>query len=347
MPQSLDPSKNHLLIIRFSSLGDIVQGASVPRAFKQTFPESKVDWLVRSDFQNLLTSHPALDRVISFDRKQGFLGLLRFAWSLGQTPYTHIYDAHSNVRSFFVSAILRIRRPQARFVRRSKERINRWLLFRFRIHRLPTPFRGAESFHRPLSKWGIQPAVPSGQQFFPSGNLSESVKSRLALLQRPVVALAPSAAWEMKRWPISHWKKLIELSPMSSFVLLGGPEDHFLEEIAAAAPERTLNLAGKTGFDESASLLKLVDACVANDTGMLHIADQMEVPAIALIGPTAFGYPSHSTSQIAEITLSCKPCSKDGRGRCINSLYQRCLVELTPEKISKMLQTMLLKGAKA
>lgn len=271
------------------------------------------------------------------------MGLIKLAWRLGARDYSHIYDAHNNLRSKIVMGILRSRhllrrlRGQAgfRFLRRPKSRLRRFLYFRFRLPVLPSPFRGAESFHRPLKSWGISESVPSGPQFFIEAELPEGVRTRLQNESKPVIVLAASAAWQMKRWPTQHWIQLIQEMNHAFFVLLGGPEDKFLSQLEQAAPERTLNLAGKLSLSQSASLLKRAELVIANDTGLLHVADQMSRPTIALIGPTAFGYPSHPTSQTLEIDLYCKPCSKDGRGKCINSLYQRCMVEISPERVKK------------
>jgi ADP-heptose:LPS heptosyltransferase len=163
--------------------------------------------------------------------------------------------------------------------------------------------------------------------------LPSDVTAALKSIPRPWIVLAPSAAWPMKRWPIEHWQSLVATLNDASFLLLGGPEDTFLSEIQQKAPGRTINLAGRLNLSQSSALLKQADLVIANDTGLLHVADQLERPTLALIGPTAFGYPSHNSSQVLEIELSCKPCSKDGRGRCINALYQRCLVDLKPEAI--------------
>jgi ADP-heptose:LPS heptosyltransferase len=147
----------------------------------------------------------------------------------------------------------------------------------------------------------------------------------------------------MKRWPLDHWRELIRLLPECGFVLLGGPEDSFLGALAEVAPDRTLNLAGQLSLAESSALLRHVDLVIANDTGLMHVADQMEVPTLALIGPTAFGYPSHTSSRTLEVDLPCKPCSKDGRGKCVNSLYQRCMIEITPESVATAAKELIAK----
>lgn len=349
-PRPTDASPAKLLIIRFSSFGDIVQASAVPRAFQAAHPGARVDWLVREDFATLLSSNPAINRVISFERRRGLCGLIQLAWTLASATegYTHLYDAHSNMRSRVVSAVFRLRRwlPEkgrrsAHFLRRPKERWRRFLFFKLRLNTLPRPYRGAESFLRPLKSWQIALQVPRGPQFEIKAEIPVAIERELLALGHPVVALAPSAAWAMKRWPKDHWRRLISLLPQARFILLGGNEDTFIAEIASADPTRTLNLAGKLNLSESSAILKRADLVIANDTGLLHVADQMERPTLALIGPTAFGYPSHPTSRTLETKLKCQPCSKDGRGRCTNEVYQRCLVDLQPEAVAAAAQDLL------
>jgi ADP-heptose:LPS heptosyltransferase len=346
---------NHqLLIIRFSSFGDIIQASAVPGAFRRAFSSSSVHWLVRSDFKDLLSGHPLIDTIIPFERAQGIAGLIKLAWKLASSRrYTHVYDAHNNLRSnlftfafFFRAALGRLSGGKSpRFARRSKDRLRRWLFFRFRLPVLPRPFRGAESFHTPLRKWGIDQHVPQGAQFWAQATLPLSVLRDFKQLPSPLIAAAPSAAWAMKRWPVSHWKTLVSLLPNAGFIFLGGPDDKFISEIAAVAPERTVNLAGVLNLAQSIAVLPFADLVIAGDTGLLHAADQMERPTLALIGPTAFGYPSHSTSETLEIELYCKPCSKDGRGKCVNEVYQRCLIDLSPAKVAKAAENILARSS--
>lgn len=347
----------HLLIIRFSSFGDIVQSIGVPKAFRNKFSNAKVDWLTREDFSELLTRHPEIHHVISFSRKKGFIELIRLAIELSTAHYTHIYDAHNNLRSHILVSVLKfcylIRHLESAikknsdwrsplFIRRPKNRIKRLLYFKFRLPTLPRHYRGANSFHEPLVPWGLEPIVPSGRQLFVDPSLPHSVENLLSSESKPIVAFAPSAAWAMKRWPVSHWQELVRLLPEFSIFLLGGPEDDFLKEIAAIAPERVRNLAGQLTFNESCAFVARVPLLVANDTGLLHVADQMETPVIGLIGPTAFGYPTHATSLFLETPLYCQPCSKDGRGRCRNNIYQKCLVDILPKKVAKKIKLILL-----
>ena len=328
-------------MIRFSSFGDIVQAQAAAAAFREQFPGARVDWLVRRDFRGLLDSNPAIEQVIAFDRREGILNLVKLSWRLGAEPYSHIYDAHHNLRSLIVLTLIVIKRllmisdrSFPKITRRSKDRIRRLLFFKLKMRgALPMPFKGIESYLRPLFKWRAGHQVPSAPQFFID---AEATTQTTQLLQdfTPDIALVPSAAWEMKRWPILHWQKLIELLPEFRFAVLGGPEDSFCQQLQNAAPDRVRNLAGQLSLQGSAAVLQKARLTISGDTGLLHVADQLGRPTLALIGPTAFGYPAHPNSETLETTLPCKPCSKDGRGNCVNPIYQKCMLDITPELVA-------------
>lgn len=341
---SLKPMKK-ILIIRFSSLGDIVQSFESAAAVKRLWPDAQVHWVVRSDFAHLVESFPLIDRMWVLNKKDGLKGLRHLTKELKQEGFTHIYDAHNNLRSHYLTWKLRsslvqsddLAKPQ--FLRRPKDRIKRLLLFRLRKNLFPQPFRGAESFLRPLAPWGVK--IHDLQSHDLSFSQAASFLSEQEARVRDSIVLAPSAAWELKRWPVDHWKELITTMSEESFILLGGPQDDFCEDIAQAAPDRVLNLAGQLNWMESAQAVSWSKMTISGDTGILHVADFLGRPTIGLIGPTAFGYPSRAKSLVIETDLPCKPCSKDGRGRCINPVYKRCMIDIRPEKVAEDARTLL------
>ena len=335
--------KNKVLIIRFSSFGDILQGFTIPRIVKENYSGTEVHWLTRSDFSELVKTNKDVDQVIAFDRKLGLIGLVKLALVLKNSGYSHVYDAHNNVRSLIIRTILRL----AIFYKpliliRSKDRFKRFLLFNFRINLFPKPFRGRASFETPLKNWGMkfeQYKTVAHFDFPPEHRLKvDNILNNYA--EKKWITLVPSAAWEMKRWPLDHWKKLVELLPNDFyFIYLGGPADSFIQELVDVAPERSLNLAGKLTLTESSYLVSKSKWIISNDTGLLHLADLAGINGLSLQGPTAFGFTTHPNLKTMEVDLGCRPCSKDGSGKCSQDIYKKCMVDISPASVARETDT--------
>ena len=325
--------KNKILIIRLSSIGDIIQCMSVTGGFKNHYPDAEIHWIVRKDLASLLKIDPRIDKLIEFDRKDGMGGLIKLAKKLKKEGYSHVYDAHSNIRSNILKTIICPFGIGSKLITRRKDRLKRILLFNFRVNLLPKPFRAFESFRNPIKKWGIYNFyTPNENWVFPK-ETQEKCADLLKNQPSKTITLVPSAAWELKRWPVDYWKRLVEILPDFHFNILAGPTDHFCQEIADVAPERVLNLAGKTSLLESFCVTSLSKFVVSGDTGFLHAADLFEVPGCAIMGPTAFGYPTGNKMRIFDLELPCQPCSKHGNTKCKLKEEKKCLVDITPEYI--------------
>lgn len=337
------PKSANFLIIRFSAFGDVVQTLSVPSALKKAFPDAKVQWITRKDIAPLLRGHPHIDHIWELDRKEGLPGLIRLCLRMRAEGFTHIYDAHNNLRSRVIVWILRplgIFNIGPQFIRRSIRRWKRFLLFRFRINTFEMPFSGQRDLLEPLLPWGVSKFPPPAPQIFPSDESNNKARELLGSYVG-AVSLAPSAAHFLKRWPKEYWKELILLCPTQKFVLLGGPEDSFLEDIRDVAPDRVLNLSGKCSLGVSSSIVALSSVLISNDTWLLHAAEQLGHRAIALMGPAPFGFPSRSSTKIMEVKLPCRPCSKHGQGPCVNKeKFHQCLLDITPAHIATELKIM-------
>jgi ADP-heptose:LPS heptosyltransferase len=186
----------------------------------------------------------------------------------------------------------------------------------------------------------VETQLPSGTQFFIDETSRKKIENLLKEKQLSrFIALCPSAAHEIKRWPLDHWKKLITLLPKEIFVVLGGPQDHFLSELTLVNPTRVWNLSGQLSLLESCALIEKATWVVSNDTGLMHISEQLLKPTIALLGPTPFGYPSRvgTSTYILEKNIPCRPCSRYGKGQCTNPHYKECLSRIQPEDIVEIL----------
>lgn len=336
--------KNKVLIIRFSSFGDIIQCSSVVELIRQRFSsdsaEHEIHWATRSDFEFLVKLNNGVDKVWSFDKKMGFFGLLKFAHKIRSENYTHVYDAHNNLRSSIIKLFLMTRFNTPDLITRSKDRWKRILLFNFKINKFPKPFKGIESYISPLSRWKIK--LQNESQLVDwtfQKNIEEKINSLIDFDH--IISLVPSAAWEMKRWPIEHWKELIKLLPELKFVVLGGSADTFCQELEDIDPKRVINLAGKLSLVESCHLVQKSKFVISGDTGLLHAADVLGVKGISLMGPTAFGFTLSPKILNLEADLACRPCSKDGSGKCSQAIWQRCMVEISPSKVASEVRNLV------
>ncbi|MCG8580756.1 MAG: glycosyltransferase family 9 protein [Bacteroidales bacterium] len=331
-----------ILIIRLSSIGDIIQCMSVVTGLKNKFPNAEIHWVVRSDMQSLVKIDPRIDKIWAFDRKEGFGGVFKLGAKLKKEQFDLIYDAHSNIRSNILKLVLcpfglcKLVKKH-KLVTRHKDRFKRFLLFNFGINKLPKPFRALASFQTPLAKWDVNEFnTPFENWAFP--NETEQKINQLILSNIPHnqkwVALVPSAAWELKRWPVKYWQELVKIRQDLHFVVLGGPGDTFCEDIRSIAPERVINLAGQTSLMESFCTVWHAPYVISGDTGFLHAADLFQKPGQAIIGPTAFGYPSNPKMKIMEIDLPCRPCTKDGSTKCKIKEERKCLMDITPRTVA-------------
>ncbi|MEW5852577.1 MAG: glycosyltransferase family 9 protein [Myxococcota bacterium] len=326
-----------ILVIRLSSIGDILQASAVPRVLRKRFPHAEIHWVVRSDNLQLIQHNPHLSRVFSYDRNTGFAGLRALTRELQAQKYTHVYDAHSNLRSHWFSLFLRPKH----FIRRGKQRWKRWLLFLLRIN-LFRGFNPVRSFIAPLAPWGVTDDGQGSEIHLPTA-VTTKVRERINAFAggAECIAMAPSAAWPKKRWPLEHWSELIRRILRDTayrVVVLGGPQDGFCAELEAIDPTRVLNLQGKLSLLESAAAAQACRTLVAADTGLLHMAEALGKDVVEMIGPTPFGYPTRPGSVVLEVPLWCRPCTKDGGGPCVNPVYQRCMHDITPTRVFESLK---------
>ncbi|MCK6597935.1 MAG: glycosyltransferase family 9 protein [Bdellovibrionaceae bacterium] len=328
-------SHHKILIIRFSSFGDITQCLSVIDKLKEKFKDCDIDWATRQEFKELISHHPNLTNVICLDRKSGLKGLFKMAFLIREQNYTHIYDAHNNFRSNLILTVAAFFKKMT-ILKRPTYRWKRFLLFKLRINKYKQPFSGQRDLLEPLLAWGINSESPNPPQVFYSRDHELQAKEKLKSVPETYITMAPSAAFFLKRWPKAYWKQLIEHCKDDFFVLLGGPDDQFIEDIIKDFPGRTLNLAGKCSLSENIPIIKGSKMLISNDTGLMHIAEQLGHPCVALMGPAPFGFPSRSTTKILQLDLKCRPCSKHGQGPCVNSKYHQCLVDILPEQVARL-----------
>lgn len=319
-----------ILIIRFSSIGDLTQALSIPSFIKSYVPQAEIHFVTRKDLSSIVENHPSVHKIWTLDRKEGFSGLIKLISILRKENFTHVYDAHNNLRSFFIRTFVSSKKTLVRPMMRLK----RFLLIKFQINLFEKPFSGQRDLIKPLEKWGMKFNLPPAPQLF----LSRDIKKAAPDIKNYIV-LVPSAAYELKRWPIEYWDELIKKNDEKKFVILAGPTDNFTAILNNN--DNVVNYSGKTDLLESAAIIENAAVVITNDTGLLHFSEQLGKPTIALMGPAPFGFPSRPSTLILEKNLKCRPCSKHGQGPCVNPSYQECLRSISVDEVSVQLKNIL------
>jgi heptosyltransferase-2 len=190
----------------------------------------------------------------------------------------------------------------------------------------------------------------SPPEFFLASEAERQANDWLALFglrsARPMIAIAPGAAHATKRWPLEHWRRLVEQLVKENFsiVIVGGPEDALLgAALTEGAEGQVANAAGIFGLQGTGAVLRRAAALVSGDTGVMHMATAVGTPVVALFGPTveAFGFfPYTRGASVLELDLSCRPCSSKGGPRCPLG-HHRCMIGIEPEAVYTALRRSL------
>lgn len=320
----------NILVLRFSSFGDIVQCLNALRLLRQQYPEARIDFVTKESFASLVQASGLVNNVFSYSSKKGLFALLNSCLKNSkQFRYDHILDQHSSLRSHLFCFLLSLNfflkiHFGFKIIRRPKNRLKRFLYFYLRIPTFKFPFIGACSYY-PYPTLKSLKSVP--YLVFSSNSIPDFSLP----IQGEYGILAPFTAWDMKCWPLENFKQIIPHLPFSQWIIVGGPEDRKkAQELAEAFPEKVLNKAGEYSFLETSLLIQNAKFILTGDTGAAHVADIVGTKGLLLIGPSAFGHTVSDRLKVLENKeLTCKPCSKDGRGKCRASSYKLCLTSLT------------------
>jgi heptosyltransferase-2 len=324
-----------ILVIRFSSLGDIVLLTSLFEALREAFPEAEIHLVTRDRYAELLAWDERIDRLIPLVTT-GFGELARLRSRLARERYDLIIDAHNVIRSNLlygtIHAGLKVQLP--------KDQLKKLLLIRSKLNLYRRTVHQSKRYLEMLRHIGLEVAEARTSLHLPAQSME---RARTILGDRGIgrdasVALAPGARWDTKRWPLEHFIRVADAihAEGNRIVLIGGPgEEALCAELAKRSSARPLDLSGKLSLTESAAVLSICSILVTNDSAPLHMAEAVGTPVVALFGPTVreFGYyPRLPESTVLDVHMNCRPCSRNGARPCPIGT-KACLVSIEPELV--------------
>lgn len=323
-----------ILVIRFSSIGDIVLTTPVLRALKLQRPDIEVHYLTKKGFTPILNANPYIDKLITFDKHYK-----EKLSDLKKEEYDHVIDLHNNFRTLKLKMALG--RPSTSF---PKLNVRKWMLVRFKKVKMPE-LHVVERYFKAVATLGVE-NDNGACEFYLTEQDKVDTMSSFVLHPKQYITVAVGAQYATKRMSA---EKIIEVLQKISIpaVLCGGPMDReFADEIIAALPGMKIeNACGGYTLGQSASIVAQSAALLTNDTGLMHIATCFQVPIVSVWGntvPELGMYPYYPNNKelftIQEVKdLSCRPCSKIGYQKCPKGHFN-CMVLQNSEAIANDLK---------
>lgn len=318
-----------ILIIRFSSIGDIILTTPVIRCIKRQIKDVELHYLTKKSFANLLESNPYID-------KRFYLGdsPTETITRLQSEQYDYVIDLHKNIRSQWVGMNLNAERFSF-----NKLNIEKWLMVNFKINLLPD-VHIVDRYLKSVKPIGVENDGEGLDYFIPPEDEVRIEDLPLTHIHG-FIGIAIGAKHFTKRLPLEKLAELCE-NIKAPIILLGGKEDEVIgDEIKNRVGIKVFNGCGKFNLNQSASIVKQAKAIVTHDTSLMHIAAAFKKKIYSVWGNTIpeFGmYPYYGDrikygelysqlSHIAEIkNLYCRPCSKIGYDKCPKKHF-RCMLE--------------------
>lgn len=316
-----------ILVVRFSSIGDIVLTTPVVRCLKQQLG-AEVYYLTKERFRPVLEANPYIDGLFTF-RKD----LREVLPALKAARVDYLVDLHRNIRTLQLKLGLRI--PFSSF---PKFNIGKWLLVRFKSDQMAR-VHIVDRYMATVKRLGVR-YDGNGLDFFLTPGSRVNPVQWMGV-ESPFAAVVIGAAHSTKRMPAEQIAEICERLTLPAFLLGGLSDKAEAEEIASRSGGKVIDVCGELSLGQSASLISQASVVISHDTGMMHIAAAHRRPIVSVWGNTvpAFGMtPFYPDGMDLNVTmevegLSCRPCSKIGFGQCPEGHF-KCMKEQDTGRIA-------------
>ena len=322
--------KTKILVIRFSSIGDIVLTSPVVRCLKQQLQgEVEIHYITKKGYATLLEHNPFIDKVYSIEKK-----ISEVSGSLRKEKYDYVIDLHKNLRSARVKAVVSGKKFSF-----DKLNVEKWMAVNLKSSSLPD-IHIVQRYLDTVKDLGVI-NDDDGLDFFIAPDQKIAKTSLPASFQSGYIAFAIGGQHATKCLPVD---KMIEICKKVELpiILLGGNEDQRVAKfIEDKLDQKIINGCGIYSIHQSASIVSQADAVITHDTGMMHIAAAFKRKIVSIWGNTIpeFGmYPYFPKNlkhynEIVEIKeLSCRPCSKIGFDKCPKGHF-KCMKQISEDRV--------------
>ncbi|MEN9440479.1 MAG: hypothetical protein RLZ33_555 [Bacteroidota bacterium] len=301
-----------ILVVRFSSIGDVVLTTPVVRALKNQL-NCELHFITKKPFKGILENNPSIDKIYTIEKS-----IKEVISELKAEKYDYVIDLHKNVRTLSLK-----RKLGCKSYSFPKLNIEKWLLVNFKRASMPDKHI-VDRYFETVKPLGVpNDSLPC--DFFIRAEDEVNTSELFDLVPKSYVTIAIGAQFATKRMPFNKLEEIIQ-KIQKPIVLVGGPTDKALAEklVDHCAGKTIYSACGNFNLAQSASIVKQSAVLLTNDTGMMHIASCFEIPTVSVWGntvPELGMYPyfpkAKENFSIHEVKgLKCRPCSKIGFNEC-------------------------------
>jgi ADP-heptose:LPS heptosyltransferase len=316
-----------ILILRFSSIGDIVLTTPVIRACKQQLKSTEIHFVCKRAFRSILEQNPYIDKLHTFESD-----IKEIYPQLKQEDFDVVIDLHNNLRSFRLKHYLKVKSYSFRKLNVLKLAtvLTKRVSLLPQQHIVERYFEAVKELGVQNDSKGLDYFIPSNQQHLPDNRV----------LPNSYVALVIGGSYYTKKIPLNKLKEICRLAKQP-LIFLGGKEDvECAVQLHRIFPQH-VNLCGVLTLHQSAFVIQEASWVITSDTGLMHIASAFNKKIVSVWGNTVpeFGmgpYLPHKENKILEIkTLSCRPCSKLGYHKCPKGHF-KCMNDIDFEFLKNL-----------
>ncbi len=341
-----------VLIVRLSSIGDVLLTTPTIRLLKNKFPDSQIDFVIKKRFAELLKHHPSISHLYHYDKYDEANSLRTIKQQIRNQNYDLIIDLHKNFRSYYLTT----GSGAKDIVRYNKGVIQRFLMVKFKLKLSRTIVPIYQRYLNNLKRFEIKYDGKGLDIFF-----DEKVERRsfdkcsnfLNDLSGLIIGIAPGAKHATKRWTAEGFSTVINFfvsNKNARIILFGGDADReIVKSFSIQKHQLVLNTIGELSLLEAAALMNYCDLVLTNDSGLMHIAAALKKKVVAIFGSTTeelgfFPYLNEQTI-LQNNNLKCRPCSHIGRKKCPKGHF-KCMKEITADHVISAMEGLLNKYPK-
>ncbi len=320
----------NFLVIRFSSLGDIIQTTAFLRVLKELYPNGTVFYVTKEEFSDLLKGQPYINELLLLRKGETVFDIVKKIEKVDC-----IFDLHVNLRSIVLSFLLR-----PRCVKRVKKNVLYRRALVMHNEFLKKIFE-RESIDNIEEQIKLITEDVRFKKTKPSIHVANNKK------KSNVVGMAIGARWKTKMWPKEYFKKLAFMLADEGFeiYLFGSKEERDVADFVKADNDSVHSFVGELTLIETAEKMSECIGFVSNDSGLMHLAVALDLPLVAIFGPTVrgFGFFPRGRSVVVESDVECRPCSLHGTNKCRRGNLE-CMYSIQPGRVFQELKKVIKNG---